>query len=214
MSLNKDPEDACPPAFTVQSLESGHLNAASSTGGVPTGAKKARSNSKLSDPSLLESFSASKAARESQFTLYEAEIRRRIWWTIMYYDLFVSDIMNQPPLIADNSFNTKRPVANVDENVFGPSSIRIPPPVGGGEDGTGYSKDGMRYFEIRSRLTLLVRSIKRRMNTPEFGHAQQVRTSYYGSSPNSNCYSIDQAASMEAEVRTWLTELPPYYQID
>ncbi|KIK55545.1 hypothetical protein GYMLUDRAFT_175407, partial [Collybiopsis luxurians FD-317 M1] len=163
---------------------------------------------------MLANLSASRAARESRFTLYEAEIRRRVWWTIMYFDLFLSDIMNQPPLIADNSFNTKRPVANVDEKVFGPLSIRIPPPASGGEDGSGYCKDGMRYFEIRSRLTLLVRSIKRRMNTPEFGHAPQVRTSYYGSSPNSNCYSIDQAASMETEVRAWLNDLPSYYQLD
>lgn len=52
------------------------------------------------------------------------------------------------------------------------------------------------------------------MNTPEFGHAQQVRTSYYGTSPHSHCYSIDQAASMEAEVRAWLNNLPWYYQVD
>lgn len=38
--------------------------------------------------------------------------------------------------------------------------------------------------------------------------------SYYGSSPNSHCYSIDQAASMEAEVRSWLNDLPSYYQLD
>ncbi|KAJ3981447.1 hypothetical protein F5890DRAFT_1417635, partial [Lentinula detonsa] len=189
-------------------------SAATNCSGLPSGAKKARSNSKLSDPSTLANLSASRTARESRFTLYEAEIRRRAWWTIMYYDLFVSDIMNQPPLIVDNSFNTKRPVANVDEKAFGPTSIRIPPPADGGEDGTGYSKDGMRYFEIRSRLTMLVRNIKRRMNTPEFGHAQQVRTSYYGTSPNGHCYSIDQAASMEAEVRAWLNDLPSYYQID
>ncbi|KAJ4490365.1 hypothetical protein J3R30DRAFT_3278836, partial [Lentinula aciculospora] len=182
--------------------------------GIPSGAKKARSNNKLSDPSILANLSSSRAARESRFTLYDAEIRRRVWWTIMYYDLFISDVMNQPPLIADNSFNTKRPVANVDEKTFGPTAIRIPPPMDGGDDGTGYSKDGMRYFEIRSRLTMLVRNIKRRMNTPEFGHAQQVRTSYYGSSPTSCCYSIDQAASMEAEVRAWLNELPSYYQVD
>ncbi|KAJ3826316.1 hypothetical protein F5880DRAFT_1545595 [Lentinula raphanica] len=60
---------------------------------------------------------------------------------------------------------------------------------------------------------MLVRSIKRRMNTPEFGHAQ-VRTSYYGACSNGHCYSIDQAASMEAEVRAWLNDLPAYYQLD
>lgn len=70
---------------------------------------------------------------------------------MLLYDRFVSDVMNQPPLIADNSFSTKLPVANVDEKVFGPMSIRIPPTTAGGEDGSGYCKDGMRYFEIRSR---------------------------------------------------------------
>ncbi|KAJ3839114.1 hypothetical protein EV361DRAFT_800048, partial [Lentinula raphanica] len=209
MSLNKDPED-----IGFSQAETGFSTSQNSTAsGLPPGTKKARSSSKLSDSSTSANLSASKAVRESRYTLYEAEIRRRAWWTIMYYDLFVSDIMNQPPLIADNSFNTKPPVANVDEKAFGPTSTRISAPADGGEDGSGYSKDGMRYFEIRTRLTMLVRSIKRRMNTPEFGHAQ-VRTSYYGACSNGHCYSIDQAASMEAEVRAWLNDLPAYYQLD
>ncbi|EPQ51790.1 hypothetical protein GLOTRDRAFT_107927 [Gloeophyllum trabeum ATCC 11539] len=62
----------------------------------------------------------------SRYSLFEAETRRRIWWDVFYYDLFVSDCMGHPPLIADNSHTTKIPVSDVDEERFVPESIEIP----------------------------------------------------------------------------------------
>ena len=82
------------------------------------------------------------------YSLFDAETRRRIWWDVFYYDLwvscwllliiyeltlidgssFVSDCMGHPPLIPDNSFTTHLP-ADVDEEAFGPSSTILPAPT-------------------------------------------------------------------------------------
>ncbi|EEB98822.1 hypothetical protein MPER_01606, partial [Moniliophthora perniciosa FA553] len=130
-------------------------------------------------------------------------MRRRTWWFIMYYDLFVSDISTLPPLIPDGSFSTKVPIANVDETTFSPDSIRIPAPAGGGADGKGWARESMRGLEARCHLVQLVRNIKRNMNGPVVWHG-----SYHGS------YNIEQAASMEQEVKAWLDNLPEYYKVD
>ncbi|PCH37472.1 hypothetical protein WOLCODRAFT_84246 [Wolfiporia cocos MD-104 SS10] len=73
------------------------------------------------------------------YSLFEAETRRRIWWDVFYYDLFVSDCMGHPPLIPDNSFTTRLP-AEVDEEQFNPSSTTLPTPPSdqGIEKGTVY----------------------------------------------------------------------------
>lgn len=84
------------PAIYMQTPDSGYSNSpltasslcSNGNGSLPSGAKKAKSNSKLSDPSASV-VPCSRAARESRFNLYDAEIRRRVWWTIMYYDLYV-----------------------------------------------------------------------------------------------------------------------------
>ncbi|KAK7021901.1 hypothetical protein VNI00_017190 [Paramarasmius palmivorus] len=141
--------------------------------------------------------------RGNSFSLFESEMRRRIWWCIMFYDLFVSDLSTLPPLITDGTFSTKVPVANVDETVFCPDSVRITPPPGGGADGKGWTRESMRGLEARCQLVQLVRSIKKKMNGPTAWHG-----SYHGS------YSIEQAASMEQDVKAWLDSLPKYYQVN
>ncbi|KAI0767379.1 hypothetical protein C8Q74DRAFT_1203680, partial [Fomes fomentarius] len=59
------------------------------------------------------------------YNLFEAETRRRIWWEVYYYDLFVADCMGHPPLIADNTHTTHLP-ADVDEDKFTPSCTTLP----------------------------------------------------------------------------------------
>ncbi|KAI0363968.1 hypothetical protein BV20DRAFT_957174 [Pilatotrama ljubarskyi] len=61
------------------------------------------------------------------YNLFEAETRRRLWWDVVYYDLFVADCMGHPPLIADNTHTTRLP-ADVDEEKFTPSSTSLPVP--------------------------------------------------------------------------------------
>ncbi|KAF9514308.1 hypothetical protein BS47DRAFT_1453701 [Hydnum rufescens UP504] len=62
-----------------------------------------------------------------KYTLYDAECRRRSWWDVYYYDLFMSDCMGQEPLIDDNTCTTRLP-ADVDEDAFHPGSETLPPP--------------------------------------------------------------------------------------
>ncbi|KAL6307008.1 fungal-specific transcription factor domain-containing protein [Sparassis latifolia] len=73
------------------------------------------------------------------YSLFEAELRRRIWWSVFYYDLFISDCLGHPPLIPDNSFTTRLP-ADVDEDQFTPSSTTLPilSNAEGTEKGTAY----------------------------------------------------------------------------
>ncbi|KAG6336657.1 hypothetical protein ID866_2438 [Astraeus odoratus] len=61
------------------------------------------------------------------FNLFEAESRRRLWWDIFYYDLFVSDYMGRSPLISDMEHTTRLPM-DVDEDVFTPACTSLPLP--------------------------------------------------------------------------------------
>ncbi|TBU25730.1 hypothetical protein BD311DRAFT_598604, partial [Dichomitus squalens] len=63
------------------------------------------------------------------YNLFEAETRRRVWWEVYYYDLFVADAMGHPPLIADNTHTTRLP-ADVEEDKFTPSCMSLPHPEG------------------------------------------------------------------------------------
>ncbi|THV05773.1 hypothetical protein K435DRAFT_622681, partial [Dendrothele bispora CBS 962.96] len=144
-------------------------------------------------------------------------MRRRAWWGVVWWDLYISDLHVCSPLIPVSppgphylGFTTKLPAPNVDEKVFSPCSNKIPPAQGGGDDGLGWDREGMRWFEWRTRLTQLVRSIKRRMNVtiPISAHA----TTYYGQVRMP--YTIDQAASMETEIKAFLDGLPSYYRVD
>lgn len=101
----------------------------------------------------------------SPYTPFIAEMRRRIWWDIVCYDLcvdcfhllssplnliyrFLSDAMGHEPLIAHNSFTTKIPCGDVDEEAFGPSSAIIPMvSLTNGNTYTG----GIKSFEIKCR---------------------------------------------------------------
>ncbi|KAK0498745.1 hypothetical protein EDD18DRAFT_1153577 [Armillaria luteobubalina] len=146
--------------------------------------------------------------------LFDVEMRRRIWWDVLYYDVFVSDALGHSPLIGDD-FNTKLPVADVDEKVFSPVSTRIPIPKDLAQ-GSGFSRDGFRYFDVKCRLALLVRAIQRRVCAPDMGSNSRFSYGHGTSSTSKNGYgyTIDQAASMESEIRSWLNELTSCYHLD
>ncbi|KAK0205329.1 hypothetical protein DFS33DRAFT_1453618 [Desarmillaria ectypa] len=146
--------------------------------------------------------------------LFDVEMRRRIWWDVLYYDVFVSDALGHSPLIGDD-FNTKLPVADVDEKVFSHVSTRIPIPKDLAQ-GSGFSRDGFRYFDVKCRLALLVRAIQRRICAPDMGSNSRFSYGHGSSSTSKNGYgyTIDQAASMESEIRSWLNDLTPCYHLD
>lgn len=129
-----------------------------------------------------------------KYSLFEAETRRRLWWDIYCYDLYVSDSMGHPPTIPDNFFTTKLPV-DVDETLFSPSSTSIPAP-----SADEYSS---KYFGLKIRMAQLVKSVKKRTFKDPIAD---------GSSSDSA--SIEEAASFEGEVTRFLKDLPAAFKLD
>ncbi|KAI0267354.1 fungal-specific transcription factor domain-containing protein [Gloeopeniophorella convolvens] len=92
-----------------------------------------------------------------KYSLFEAEQRRRIWWDIYYYDVFISDAMGQAPSIQDGTYTTKMP-ADVDEEQFSPSSTSLPLPVprrAGGDP----TEVGFAYFIQKCRFVPTSRTV-------------------------------------------------------
>ncbi|KAI0299381.1 hypothetical protein B0F90DRAFT_614096 [Multifurca ochricompacta] len=89
-----------------------------------------------------------------KYNIFEAEHRRRVWWDVYYYDVFVSDAMGQAPSIQDGTFTTKLP-ADVDEEQFGPSSTSLPLPLprraGGDPTEVGFAYFIQKFLRSSSR---------------------------------------------------------------
>ncbi|THH31821.1 hypothetical protein EUX98_g2365 [Antrodiella citrinella] len=130
------------------------------------------------------------------YSLFDAETRRRVWWDIYYYDVFISDCMGHSPLIADGSFTTKLP-ADVDEHHFTSSSTSLAPPSVEGDR----SDNCFTYFILKCRLAQLVKSIRKQISKD-------------AASEDGADLSIDLVAASESDVTLWLSELPPRYQLD
>ncbi|KAA1471933.1 hypothetical protein DENSPDRAFT_777559 [Dentipellis sp. KUC8613] len=92
-----------------------------------------------------------------KYGLFEAEMRRRVWWDVYYYDVFVADCMGQAPTIQDNSYTTKMP-ADVDEEQFCPSSTSLPVPVPRAAGGDP-SEVGFAYFTQKCRYVVVAVAI-------------------------------------------------------
>ncbi|KAI0753333.1 hypothetical protein C8Q80DRAFT_507598 [Daedaleopsis nitida] len=129
------------------------------------------------------------------YNLFEAETRRRVWWEVFYFDLFVADAMGHPPLIADNSHTTRLP-ADVDEDKFTPSCTSLPEPEG--TDGDSSSV----YFSLKCRLAQLVKSVKK-----------QTFRDPLSEDPVSEL-NIDQAGAFESDVGAFLQELPAGFKLE
>ncbi|KAG8920965.1 hypothetical protein FRC02_000523 [Tulasnella sp. 418] len=173
--------------------------------------------------------------------IWEKEMRRRVWWDLCYYDLFISDCMGLPPLIDDAQHSCKMP-SDVDESAFGPTSRNLPPPIHPGAvidlpdtehsngadnmdisgndtavpddpgddsgatqrvtrfqttvavgDGTHFS-----YFVQKCKLVVLMKSFKKRTFRD----------------PQTNELSLEAARAFEAEVQTYLSELPKHFALN
>ncbi|KDQ07746.1 hypothetical protein BOTBODRAFT_119559, partial [Botryobasidium botryosum FD-172 SS1] len=122
----------------------------------------------------------------NKHSLFDAEMRRRAWWDLYYYDLFISDLLGQDPTIHDASHTTRLP-ADVDEDNFNPSSSVLPPP-------REYSN--FAYFAQKCKLAQLIKSMKKR-TFREAGSSEP---------------SLEAAMAFETEIATWLSELPATFK--
>lgn len=136
------------------------------------------------------------------FNLFDAEARRRLWWDVFYYDLFVSDYMGRSALISDTEHTTRLPM-DVDEEVFTPACTSIPLPRSPLSLLEPNVSD-FKYFGLKCSLARLVKDVKKRsfkdflQNDPE----AQVH------------YSLEQAMACANEVKQWLAELPAAFRLD
>ncbi|KAI0031508.1 hypothetical protein K488DRAFT_15054, partial [Vararia minispora EC-137] len=135
-----------------------------------------------------------------KYSLFEAEQRRRVWWDVFYYDVFISDCMNHMPIIQDNTYTTKLPT-DVDEGQFTPSSTSYPVPVPRGAGGDP-SESGFAFFAMKCRLAMLVKSVKKRTFVDPL------------TNPDGMERSLEHAEQFEQEVKNWLAELPRAFRLD
>jgi hypothetical protein len=112
------------------------------------------------------------------WTIFEAEMRRRVWWDIVFYDVYVpsplplpvlrstsslhrlvSDCMGQPDLVTEHSYTTKMP-KDLDDDPFLKRQQILPLPSlpAISEDGKMYSQqeNGFQYFQLKCRCVCLL----------------------------------------------------------
>ncbi|KAF8153178.1 hypothetical protein B0H34DRAFT_861342 [Crassisporium funariophilum] len=158
--------------------------------------------------------------------------KRLLWWDILFYDLFTADVMGHQPCVPSYSYTTKLPACaaasvsahatdedgdeqdtededldytyehgygqnmamHQDEYFDGSSKHRPISSVEGGCGSQGQDEDA--YLGARCRLTQLAQTIKQRIAHPDCCCG----------------YTLDQAASLEGEIRRWQAGLTPSLQ--
>ncbi|GJJ14775.1 hypothetical protein Clacol_009043 [Clathrus columnatus] len=138
-----------------------------------------------------------------KYTPWKAEMRRRVWWDIFYYDVFISDCLGFPPMISDDQHTCRLP-ADVDEEAFVPKSVSLPIP----SEYLGASN--FSYFLLKCKLAQLVKNMKKR----GVGHDQPGTTTN-----DSNCGTtqeplLEKVTQAETEIKQFLSDLPQSYQLD
>ncbi|KAG6841145.1 hypothetical protein C0991_001422 [Blastosporella zonata] len=159
------------------------------------------------------------------------ERRRVIWWDIMFYDTFTSDVLEHTPILSPYLYTTRVPgiaqivpstcLADVvdvsnkhnDEDLLDrhlvsakfnvhpkgriPSRLIPPPYPKAKTKSRGQDDSETGFFGVRCRLTRLAQSLKYRLASPGCDSCS------CGSG-----YTLDQAAKLESEIRTWVSDLP------
>ncbi|KAF8804356.1 hypothetical protein BYT27DRAFT_7243763 [Phlegmacium glaucopus] len=191
------------------------------------GRKSKSSGSAL--PSRTKSSCQTSKEKETERERWE-DWKLSIWWDIMFYDLFVADSLGQQPYMPSYTHTPKLPGcasdptpsamrADIDNDGFDTedeelehsyrhdsgqgmamqqddfdSKRRYRPTMNNNINSSGVTEpDQEAYFGARCRLTQLAQTIKRRMAHPECCCG----------------YTLDQAASLENEIRRWQSDLAP-----
>ncbi|KAI5122754.1 hypothetical protein M0805_009837 [Coniferiporia weirii] len=130
-----------------------------------------------------------------KFSLYEKEMRRRLWWEIVALDAFVADCLGESPFIHDDSASTRFP-SDVDDENFGPDSANLPAP------NVESMQGNIDYFIQRCRFVDLVKKLRRKTNAFRElhgdAHVSETR---------------DMLESMKNEIAQWLKDLPDHLKL-
>ncbi|KAF8647320.1 hypothetical protein AX16_006782 [Volvariella volvacea WC 439] len=141
-----------------------------------------------------ETWGRNEAGDFGEKEIERADRRRRIWWDILFFDLFVSDTCSQPPLIMHNSYDTRFPSLQSTHGASsGMSSITSPfeqpsrlERQDDNPEAQGFTSS--QYIDARYRLIQLTRTMKHRMMHPDCCCG----------------YTLEQAASLEGEIQNWM----------
>ncbi|PPQ68610.1 hypothetical protein CVT24_005428 [Panaeolus cyanescens] len=130
--------------------------------------------------------------------------KRAVWWEIVFWDLFVADVFSHQPYISSGSYTTrlpglKSPSQNESKAVhsFNAAVEDHGHDQSGQERRTlaqrvGYNTPSTQYLVARYRLTALTQDLQAHLARPDCCCG----------------YTLDQASSIEADVRSFLSQLP------
>ncbi|KAF4813305.1 Trichosetin biosynthesis cluster transcription factor TF23 [Colletotrichum tropicale] len=119
-------------------------------------------------------------------TPFEAEMRRRVWYHIQYYDVMFSIEQGLPPLIHEDTYSTRHPT-NVSDEDFDEDVVYLTPrPI--------EEAQPMLPCVCISHLLPILRRIIR--------HTLGLKTCTYSD-----------AMSLQAELETWYASIPPSFRI-
>ncbi|EJD06601.1 uncharacterized protein FOMMEDRAFT_17107 [Fomitiporia mediterranea MF3/22] len=130
-----------------------------------------------------------------RFSLYEIEMRRRLWWEVVSLDAFVSGCLGESPFINDNSATTEFPT-DVDEESFGPDSANRPAP------NIETLHGNIDFFVQQCRLVALGKKLSRK--------AAAFRELHPDARPSDTHELVD---TMKKEIASFLTNLPDYLKL-
>ncbi|KAF9870332.1 hypothetical protein CkaCkLH20_12179 [Colletotrichum karsti] len=119
-------------------------------------------------------------------TPFEAEMRRRVWYVIQYYDVLFSLEQGLPPLIHEDTFSTRHPTNITDDDFDEYVDYLTPRPI--------EEAQPTLFCVYVSHLLPILRHIVR--------HALGFKTCTYSD-----------AMSLEAELKTWYISIPPCLRI-
>ncbi|KAF4865020.1 Pyrrolocin cluster transcription factor fsdR [Colletotrichum siamense] len=120
------------------------------------------------------------------FTPFEAEMRRRVWYVIQYYDVIFSLEQGLPPLVHEDTFSTGHPT-NITDDDFDEDVICLTPrPI--------EEAQSMLHCVYISHLLPILRRIIR--------HALGFKTCTYSD-----------AMLLKAELESWYASIPPCLRI-
>jgi hypothetical protein len=119
-------------------------------------------------------------------TPFEAEMRRRVWYFIQYYDVLFSLEHGLPPLIHEETSSTGHPTNVRDDEFDEGSAIILPRPTTGSEP--------TLHCVFMSQLLPVLRQV--------ICHALGLKT-----------YSYSGAMSLKARLEAWYQSIPPYLRI-
>ncbi|KAL5536542.1 hypothetical protein ACEPAF_364 [Sanghuangporus sanghuang] len=133
-----------------------------------------------------------------RMSLFVKEVRRRMWWWIIWLDFLVSDAYGYNAAILPGEYSTCLP-ANVDDTCFRPSSVVLPPP-----DDDCFEKN-IAFLITKLRLLEIAKQVP-------------VRTFRSGVVPKS-VEDIDNATiattqKLADDIMQWLDELPESFKLN